>query len=126
MWFEPEYVAEAWRAGTIPTAFSDGGHPQAGASNLFFRLRFDCVGTDPAACKRGVVKRKSYALANLFLNGRAMHGGAENTRDYWGGFDLFSPELLKPQGNVIAAQITTSGWGGYDLDLEVAAERRGP
>ena len=125
-WFEPEYVAEAWRAATIPTAYQDGGHPRAGGSNFFFRLYFDGVGPSLATCKRAVLKRKSYALANLYLNGRSMHGGAENTRDYWGGYELFSPELLKPQGNVVAAQLTTSSWGGYDLDLEVTAQESGP
>ncbi len=118
----PQSQEKGWRECSIPASQFDNSKPKKGRAEYYFRIPFNTAADDLAKLRRCVVKRKCYAGLSLYLNGVSLPTGA-GSRRYWDSYSLFAPDLLTATGdNILAASIRTSGWGRYDIDIEITGE----
>lgn len=125
-WQDPDYTpGKAWQTCTAPARYWDHTKPRAGHRHLFFRVALDC---DPATLKRlrrCAVKLMQYRSPQVFINGtKVWMPGGNMHAERWNGHAVIDPQLLRPEGNVLACRLTTAGWGGYQFDVEVSGELR--
>jgi hypothetical protein len=122
-WFAPDYRPDAaWEACAIPDEYWDSRSPRKGGRR-YYRIAFKADPADLGRARRGALKALYYKNPEAYLNGKPLRlvGGFMHAK-YWNGMDMFPPDLLVPGDNVLALAISTSGWGGYKLDVELSLQ----
>jgi hypothetical protein len=125
-WWDPAYAESAdWQAAALPAVRWDPKQPRDGHRTVWVRLAFELDEKTLAMLRCCALRSMVYRTPVLYLNGHAVPAGG-STGSYWDGSALVPAAWLQAGANLLAIGLTTSGWGGYKLDVELAAEQHQP